>query len=128
MLRPDHMIFTTVAEPTGGWTNESQDFFLVLGVALRPQPAPGPGEAVLSSGVLTDPSGTVMDQYYQTYYNSKVVAGTLSDEVFEVVCPYEKKGVLVAPGWGLSGFGQAYGFMLSRQELEQMILGGGGVI
>ncbi len=111
------------------WVNNSQEYFLVTGISNRPGPPTFPpvsGETQsATAGQLFDANGNNVDIMYYWQYQASVVAGSLSDEVYEYTAIWQKNKMLVPPGWKLNNPGSFYGFYMTLDELVEMMKKGG---
>ncbi|MEM3862389.1 MAG: hypothetical protein QW203_07925 [Thermoplasmatales archaeon] len=132
------MKFAEIIEPEGGFLNDSNSYFLVIGILYTHiTPPSGTGTYYGNSGVLMDQNGNGVDFFKITiiqvsswslpmpvWNGSSVVT---ENYTLYTTAPfiYQKSVMLVPPGYRLSDFGYAIGFWLSPDEVEQMILGTG---
>lgn len=124
-----HTIKASLIDGTDVWVNNSESYFLIIGIHTSYNPVSsgiGNGTALIASvGNVISPDGTVYGEVETYYYQSSVVAGSLSDEVFQGSFSKLLQTRIVPPHWTLNDFATAMGFYMDKKEIEQFILNGG---
>ncbi|MEM3907864.1 MAG: hypothetical protein QXZ17_13570 [Nitrososphaerota archaeon] len=132
------MKFSEIIEPQGGYLNDSNSYFLVLGIWNQYIPEPtGPGATTVTMGNLIDQNGNIVDFFknFTIYVNQWTLSmpvwngSSVVNENYTlntaVPIIYQKTIMLIPPGYKFNGFGIAVGFWLEPEEVEKMIIGQG---
>jgi len=120
----------------GNWTNNTNSFFLVIGIGQQLFPNPSsPGTYPSQKGILNDPNMNIVDIFYNvqvqiiqwndtmTVWNGSAMESEPKTDVTAVAIIHERERMLVPPGYTLQYFGYAIGFWLDENEVEEYILG-----
>ena len=113
--------FVYIAEDP--YTNQSDEFILILGIWQEDVPIPSsPGLTYQINGVLRDPNGNLVYAFTQFASQDYEVTGTLSDEAYSH--SYSLKTIMVIPpGWKFEHFHLATGIQGTLEELAPFIKG-----
>lgn len=111
------------------WLNDSEDYFLILqlfyDVHITPTGTSGQSTRIVM-GAIQDTDGNTTGYFNQEEYENIVVAGSLSDEVFQYAVNKHYNARIVPPHFKIKFMAYGYGVFLTEPELEQVILNGGG--
>ncbi|MEM3860333.1 MAG: hypothetical protein QW478_13200 [Candidatus Micrarchaeaceae archaeon] len=131
------MKFAEIIEPSEGFLNNSNSYFLVLGIFYLTIPnLSSQGVGRFDNGQLVDQNGNDVDAFVAVLTNNYPLSGTMPvwngtsvvNESFSypsyTITVVQKFWMLVPPGYTLKNFGYAIGFWLSPEEIEEMILSG----
>ncbi|MEM3907686.1 MAG: hypothetical protein QXZ17_12630 [Nitrososphaerota archaeon] len=132
------MKFAELEEPPGGYTNNSDSFFLVLGITnTNVTPPTGTGVTFSNSGALQDQIGATVDFFKvvavivnswslpMPVWNGSSIVNENYTLYTSAAAIYSKSIMLIPPGYKFSNFGIAIGFWLTAEEVEKMIMGQG---
>ncbi|MEM3193227.1 MAG: hypothetical protein QW292_14305 [Candidatus Parvarchaeota archaeon] len=137
------------ASKGSGWTNDTNSYFMVMGIQGIPYPAPrGSGIFTAQAGMLYDTGGNQVDAFYTliteiSEYTQSVSQGTngsmpvwngssVVDEAYSSPSFSQtqylasnfsivKPFMIIPPGYTFKLFALAWGFWLSLDELMEMI-------
>ena len=115
------------ADSSGNWKNNSNEYFLILAIwdDYLITPSEGASDAH-HVGTITDTDGNMIGYFNQVQYASAVVAGSLSDEVFQYGVSKSYNARIIPPHFTLGSFAYGYGVYISEDIFKMIILNGGG--
>lgn len=122
------MKFSQLNEPeTGGYTNTSNSFFLVIGIYNRGFPEPTePGNTTNQNGILKDPSKKIIGVYNSiTFYDYSYSPSSGVYEGFSHTLNSSNNKMWIPPGYNFSSFTYAIGFWFTAEEVTKYYLGSG---
>jgi len=130
------MKFSEIPEPSGGFVNNTNSFFLVLGIYDRGYPNPtGTGNFENRNGILTDPANNTVDVFYDiiiqitqwtnsmTVYNGTSMVSEPYTQNTSQVIVIEKQSLLIPPKYKFQAFGYAIGYWLTSKEVAKWLMG-----
>ncbi|MEM3873322.1 MAG: hypothetical protein QXE05_12250 [Nitrososphaeria archaeon] len=132
------MKFSEIAEPEGGYKNNTTSYYLVLDIALDPviTSINSTGSFGTSTGTLYDPNGISVGFFKTVNIVISSIPSTMTvwngtsmeSEPINFIVPtvqfISRHNMLVPPGYTLKNFDYAIGFWLTEEEVEQYILHG----
>ena len=130
------MKFSELIEPSGGFINTTNSFFLVLGIYDRGYPNPtGTGNFENRNGILIDPNGNTVDAFYDiiiqitrwtnnmTVWNGTAMESEPYTQTTSQVIVIEKQSLLIPPKFTFQAFSYAIGYWLTVKEVQKWLMG-----
>jgi len=103
------------------WTNNTDKFFIVVGINSINIPSPSsPGHSGSANGFVVDPSGVTVDVFWNSFSQDYEVTGSLSDEAYAHSYSLIHR-VVVPPSYKFMSFVRAIGYYVTLDELKGMI-------